>query len=120
MQRRKFISLATGSVFGTSGCLNFLSPGKVDIAIINGVDESKGVEVIVSDEGSEVYNETIALRPSENVQFQSVFEGGQYEVSVSVNESPPNRFNLQMNGCDTQTLYITIHPEKTVIDSNTC
>lgn len=122
LSRRTLLTVSTGSVGFSSGCLSTLDDGTISLSVLNWSDTTRVVSIAASKQDSiDVFGSNgtdfqteIEIEPTDSVRIEDAFDGGEYEVTVSLDTGISKSHTVTMNNCQEQNVNIRIRDEELV------
>lgn len=110
LSRRKTLALACSTVVfnSLSGCFDLSQPGTIDIRIENRDDQKHELTVTFRTDNETVSSKQFTVPSNEENRTPGVVEGGRYTVSVALNSSDSASFEFTMQGCENNSLFVSI------------
>lgn len=108
--RRKALQLAgsTVSLGLVSGCLGLFKGGGIRIRIDNRDDQEHTVTVTFENGDEAVFSDQYTVAAGEETTTSDVVEPGEYLVTVEFGSSKRKTVDFDMQGCDSNTLFVAI------------
>jgi hypothetical protein len=108
--RRKALHLvgSTVSLGLVSGCLGLFQDGGIRIRIDNRDDQEHTVTVTFENGNKAVFSDQYTVSAGEETTTSDVVEPGEYLVTVEVGSSNTKTVDFDMQGCDSNTLFVAI------------
>lgn len=123
ISRRKlfnYLLVPTGIVL--SGCSSRFDTGSISINVINWTENTQNLTLVLrTSSGQKEFEESFQVEPNESKKKTDVAPGGNYELSVSLENGHNQVESIQMNDCSDQE--VTVRPESSeyiAIESKNC
>jgi len=120
MFRRGFFGVVLSSLF--SGCIGLSEGGGGFIEIHNRTNSVRDASVtLIQQESQEtVLDDTYRVEPDTERRIDDAFNGGVFEVEVTVDDGRSKEYELGIGRCPGIRFFIGIEPDELILDQDVC